>query len=356
MVVGRSDSISAPENLSEALGSRSRSQDRRSIIYGWPTVVVVDRDHVPKVAPLFSVQIEPERGTDNEWRLHATVEPEFNLAITASGIFDPSITEEIGNLLGNGLPFGDADAFADLAGRTAGVLGLDIHSPLDSGKPNTHVGRRHGVYNAAISVVTEASGFNVALIEELSELQRCKDWTTTAAAHLLPRDSVPEKSKRLAPVRTACSTSRIAISRRKRHSSVKEFAFAVVAISYHIAQMMEVVSAEHACELLQVGVDAGALRGLVAPRRCLLDTETIGTVVGDVEPRHSRDFQPFFTAPLAAVPEALKAIGVGATFGDEGGVDDQGLLMVGRDDLGNGRLVEGDKVKGPVVPGANVRS
>ena len=34
------------------------------------------------------------------------------------------------------------------------------------------------------------------LIEELSELQRCKDWTTTAAAHLLPRDSVPEKSKR----------------------------------------------------------------------------------------------------------------------------------------------------------------
>ena len=108
----------------------------------------------------------------------------------------------------------------------------------------------------------------------------------------------------------------------------------------------------------QVGVDAGALRGLVVPRWCLLDTEAIGTVVGEVEPRHSRDFQPFFTASLTAVPEALKAIGVGAAFGDEGGVDAQGLLMVGRDDpvsstgqaLGNGRLVEGDEVKGPVVP------
>jgi len=196
LVVGQSDSISAPEKLSEQLALRSGSQDRRMIIYGWPTVVMVDRDHRPMVAPLFSIRIEPQCESDGKWRLHATSEPEFNLAITASGMFDPSVTEEIDELLGNGLPFGDADAFADLAGRTAGLLALDIRSPLTPVMLDSHAGRGRGVYNAAVSVVTEASGFNVALVEELRELRKCEDWTTTAAALLLPRDSGPEKDDR----------------------------------------------------------------------------------------------------------------------------------------------------------------
>ena len=194
--MGLSDSIPAPEGLSELLGLRSGPKDRQSLIYGWPTVVVVDRDHLPKVAPLLSVQIEPKREPDDKWHLHATVEPEFNLAITASSIFDPSVTEEIDDLLGNGLPFGDADAFVDLAGRIADLLGLHIHSLLDPGKLDPSIGRRPGVYNAAVSVVTEASGFNVALVEELRELQTCEDWATTAAAFLLPGGSVPEKESR----------------------------------------------------------------------------------------------------------------------------------------------------------------
>ena len=196
MVVGQSDSIPAPEKLSELLGSRRGSQDRQSFIYGWPTVVVVDRDHRPKVAPLFSVQIEPLREADDKWRLHATVEPEFNFAITASGMFDPSVTEEIDELLGDGLPFGDMDAFADLTGRIADLLGLHIHSPLDPGKLDPRIGRGSGVYNAAVSVVTEPSGFNVALVEELRELQGCEDWATTAAALLLPNGSGPEQGDR----------------------------------------------------------------------------------------------------------------------------------------------------------------
>jgi hypothetical protein len=42
-----------------------------------------------------------------------------------------------------------------------------------------------------------------------------------------------------------------------------------------------------------------------------------------------------FTAPVAAVPEAFKAIGTGAAFGDKAGVDNEGLLMLGRNHLGN---------------------
>ena len=114
--------------------------------------------------------------------------------------------------------------------------------------------------------------------------------------------------------------------------------------------MTQVMATDHTLQLIQIGIDACALwlRGLVA-RGCLFDTEAIGAVVGDVELGYSGDFQTFFTAPLAAVPEAFKAIGVGATFGDKAGVDNEGLLMLGRHHLGNRCFVECDKVKVSVV-------
>lgn len=180
LVVGRRDSTLAPGNLPDKLRSRTQS-----IIYGWPTVVVTDRDHTPKVAPLFAIRAEPEQGPNNQWKLCATMEPEFNLAIAASGIFDISITEEISDLLSHGLPFGDADAFGTLAERTANLLGLQIGSPLNARNLAAHIERKNGVYNAAISVVAEWSGYTSTLRQELQQLQTRKDWATTAAAHLL---------------------------------------------------------------------------------------------------------------------------------------------------------------------------
>ena len=181
LVVGQSDSTPAPGELPDKLRSRTGS-----IIYGWPTIVVTDRDHTPKVAPLFAVQIEPEQGPDNQWELHATMEPEFNLAITASGIFDPSITEDISDLLSHGLPFGDADAFGVLAEQTADLLGLQILSPLNARILESNIDRKQGIYNAAISVVAEWSGgYTSTLREELRRLQTREDWATTAAARLL---------------------------------------------------------------------------------------------------------------------------------------------------------------------------
>ena len=191
LVVGQSDSAPAPTELADCL-SRARWRNGRSIIYGWPTVVVTDRNHKPKVAPLFVVQVEPEREHDDQWKLHAAGEPEFNLAITASGIFDSSIAEEVSDLLSDGLPFGDAEAFPDLAGQTAGLLGIEILSPLNPRILELHVGRQQGIYNAAVSVAAEASGYNATLREELRQLQTREDWAITAAAHLL-RDGFAQK-------------------------------------------------------------------------------------------------------------------------------------------------------------------
>ena len=76
----------APGKLSEILMSRTRA-----MIYGWPTVVVIDRNHMPKVAPLFAVQIEPKRGSDNQWAVHGKTEPEFNLARGGAGCKDATV-------------------------------------------------------------------------------------------------------------------------------------------------------------------------------------------------------------------------------------------------------------------------
>ena len=189
--MGQSDSTLAPRELAEKLESRTRS-----IIYGWPTVVVIDRDHMPKVAPLFAVPVEPKRSSDGQWTIQATIEPEFNLAITASRLFDPSVAEDIGEMLNHGLPFGDAEAFAALSERTANLLGLDILSPLNAEALESHIERKRGVYNAAISVVAEWSGFTRTLREELRYLQSRKDWSSTAAAHLVPNGFAQKQAKR----------------------------------------------------------------------------------------------------------------------------------------------------------------
>ena len=190
LVVGHNDSVPAPESLDEFLAHSNR-RDGQTIIYGWPTVVVTDRDHSSKVAPLFVVHIEPQRDKKEKWELHATVEPEYNLAITASNIFDPSIAEDIDELINDRPPFGDADASVSVAIQTSRLLGLNIISKLDPTSLDPVVSRRQGVYNTAVSVLVETSSeYQATLREELRQLQTRKDWNTTAAAHLISSKSI----------------------------------------------------------------------------------------------------------------------------------------------------------------------
>jgi len=185
LVVGQGDSIPAPDYLAKRL-SQSRLRDGQSMLYGWPTVVITDRDHSSKVAPLFVVNVSAEQDQNDTWELYAAIEPEFNLAITSSNIFDPAVTEDIHELLNYGLPFGDADAFNSLADQTSVLLGLKIQTPLDPFSLDTKVARKQGVYNSAVSVVVDTfNEYQTTLREELLQLQTRKDWVSTSAAHLL---------------------------------------------------------------------------------------------------------------------------------------------------------------------------
>lgn len=180
LIVGHADSIIAPAGLDEKLG-----KGKKSVVYGWPTVIVKGRDNKAKVAPLFAVQIEPEQKEGNSVVLHAVMEPEFNLAVAASGAFDPSAVQEIKELMLDGLPFGDAIAFENLSREIAAILGLRTCSKPDAGSLATGFGREPGIHNAAISVLTEWSGYTAKLREELAVLRSRPDWQDTAAARLL---------------------------------------------------------------------------------------------------------------------------------------------------------------------------
>ena len=180
LIVGHADSIIAPAGLDEKLG-----KGKKSVVYGWPTVIVKGRDNKAKVAPLFAVQIEPEQKEGNSVVLHAVMEPEFNLAVAASGAFDPSAVQEIKELMLDGLPFGDAIAFENLSREIAAILGLRTCSKPDAGSLATGFGREPGIHNAAISVLTEWSGYTATLREELAVLRSRPDWQDTAAARLL---------------------------------------------------------------------------------------------------------------------------------------------------------------------------
>src|SRR5262245_57576810 len=115
-----------------------------------------------------------------------------------------------------------------------------------------------------------------------------------------------------------------------------------------MAQMMLM---DYTGQLIQIDINTcGRCVGGLVCWGCLFDTEAISAVVGDVEPSQRRDCQTFVRAAMTAVPAAVKAIGLLATFGYKTGLDSQGLRMFRRDHPGDRRLVEGDKVKVSGVP------
>jgi hypothetical protein len=134
------------------------------------------------------------------------------------------------------------------------------------------------------------------------------------------------------------------------HASNK-FLFAVSAIGNHVTQEAQVMRRDHTAELVQIDIHPSGLRiSSLSAWRCLLHTETVGAGTGDIEPGQGRDFKSFFRTAVATVPEAIEAIGVLATFGHETGIHDQGLIMLGGDDFGDGGLVERGPVKASTVP------
>ena len=183
LVIGDHDQTRIPERLAKRLDDDGRHS---TFMYGWPTLVAMDRLRRPVVAPLFVVSVRPERD-HGEWLGHAESEPEFNLSVVAGELFDLSMKDEIDAVVGEGVPFGDAPSLVRLAQDIARVLGADVVSDLDPYSLARRCDGTLGLHNAAVWVRTD-EGRNAfgSLLDELEKLAHRRDWMETAAACLIP--------------------------------------------------------------------------------------------------------------------------------------------------------------------------
>ena len=196
LVIGDDDRIPIPKTLGRRLDDTGRHS---TFIYGWPTLVAMDRSRRPMVAPLFVVSVRPER-EDGKWLGHAESEPEFNLSVVAGELFDLSMKDEIDAVVGEGVPFGDAPSLVRLARRIARVLGTDVVSDLDPHSLARRCNGTLGLHNTAIWVRND-EGRNAfdSLLDELQKLAHRRDWMETAAACLIPDRPPPGKPVHRSP-------------------------------------------------------------------------------------------------------------------------------------------------------------
>ena len=186
LVSGDQDWTPVPMRLGRHLDATGTTKLDAAFIYGWPVLVARNQKNYPVIAPLFQVSVCVEQ-RDSQWIGAAESEPEFNLAIVAGELFDMSAKEEIDALVGEGLPFGDAAALVQSARNIAEVLDVGVVSALDPQSLHRQCDVAPGVYNAAMWILAnDGGGASQSLREELDELACRQDWTTTAAAYLVP--------------------------------------------------------------------------------------------------------------------------------------------------------------------------
>ena len=193
LVSGDQDWTPVPMRLGRHLDAMGTTKPDAAFIYGWPVLIARNQKNYPVIAPLFQVSVRAEQ-RDSQWIGAAETEPEFNLAIVAGELFDMSAKEEIDALVGEGLPFGDAAALVQSARNIADVLDVGVVSDLDPQSLHRQCDVAPGVYNAALWILAnDGRGASQSLRDELDELARRQDWTTTAAACLVPDRPHPAK-------------------------------------------------------------------------------------------------------------------------------------------------------------------
>ena len=183
LVTGSANDVEAPEFLHRMLVEQ---EDRRSFIYGWPTVVAPGFDDNLHVAPLFVVPVEPVEPEEQggRWRLQARQEAEFNPALLAGELFPLDVMTAVDAVIGNSLPYRQPSLLIRLAERLAEVLDLPARG-LDPLEVSTGLPSEAAVHNAATVVITDGFGASHSVQQELVSLAGRRDWRGTSAGHLV---------------------------------------------------------------------------------------------------------------------------------------------------------------------------
>ncbi|BAN04399.1 AAA domain-containing protein [Ilumatobacter coccineus] len=156
--------------------------------YGWPTVVVIDKSGVQRLAPLLVTELEASEADASA--LHAADDPYLNPSLLSSSRFDPADVDAVVAEFDDGIPTDQPDLLAALLDRTAEALGLQSYG-VNRTRLEMTVPNEEGVHNVAVVIRTQNSAITRSLLQELTELEGRTDWRATGAAHLFEAWSEP---------------------------------------------------------------------------------------------------------------------------------------------------------------------
>ncbi len=177
IVAGTRESLPMSTRLQEIA---QQLQPGEVLQYGWPTVVVVDRKGVTRLAPLLVTELEQ---TDDQ-SLAVTEGATLNPSVLGDQCFAPEDVEALAFAFESTQEAERPDMLAAVLDAAAAAVGEGQHE-LNPRSLSTHLGNTPGLYNVAVIVRAENSAINRSLLQELTELEGRTDWPATAAAGLV---------------------------------------------------------------------------------------------------------------------------------------------------------------------------
>src|SRR5262249_29734809 len=132
--------------------------------------------------------------------------------------------------------------------------------------------------------------------------------------------------------------------------AIDELRFAEIAIDDQVCERFEVLRRDDVCNVRHIRIDTALLRLGARRGGGLCHAEGIGAILGDIDPGEGGNFQALFRPAVGTVPEHIETIGLLAAFGYKTGIEGQNVLVTWWDDLNDGRMIEGNKIKIPCKP------
>ena len=177
IVAGTTETLPMSARLQEIA---QQLQPGEVLQYGWPTVVVVDRKGVTRLAPILVTELEQ---TD-ERSLAVTEAATLNPSVLGDQCFAPEDVEALSFAFESTQEGERQDMLAAVLDAAAAAVGAGQYD-LNPRSLSVHLGNAPGLYNVAVVVRAENSAITRSLLQELTDLEGRTDWPATAAAGLV---------------------------------------------------------------------------------------------------------------------------------------------------------------------------
>ncbi len=185
IVAGTSGSLPMSKRLEQIAQTL---QPGEVLQYGWPTVVVVDRKGITRLAPILVAELEQVDGESLVVAEAATLNP----SVMGDECFAAEDVEALTFAFESNQERGHEDMLAAVLDAAASAVGLEQHD-LNPRSLSTRLRDTPGLYNTAVVIRAENSAITRSLLQDLADLETRTDWPTTAAAALIDPIAVGQR-------------------------------------------------------------------------------------------------------------------------------------------------------------------